>query len=555
MDHHSDQPLPPGVQRVSFSSHLLPETAHSTPPVLNNDNIKNPSHSHEGSLFPITPNGIGFSPPESLKPHSTSSCQIHHTHAMNVVSQMPNSSQSVPVPSLMYSGGSPLHPENTNDIDNSVQSAVMREQEIATQKVIQNQREARSIGEHRDNTDLFSGSQDPNTLKEHLLKITAEHRTEMALKHGRPVSNKEGNMEIGNGYGVPGGGAYYGSLKTSIITSTDPVLGHSTNESNPECSGGSGCNSATKELPEFLKKKLRARGILKGDPTMDYTPPSNRSDMLPSQKMLLSELPPGWIEAHDPASGVAYYYDANTGKSQWEKPIPPQIPENWQELVDETTGQKYYYNTLTNVSQWENPFTFKQTALQLHDANTTTNMGQQSSILPKCKGCGGWGVSLVQSWGYCRHCTRVLNLPQSQYLLENAESKQHTNASGPKEDSEKKFQKQRSSFKPPTGKGDRRDNRKRTHSEDEDLDPMDPSSYSDAPRGGWVVGLKGVQPRAADTTATGPLFQQRPYPSPGAVLRKNAEIASSQKKTPKSHNMMAAISKRGDGSDGLGEAD
>lgn len=95
------------------------------------------------------------------------------------------------------------------------------------------------------------------------------------------------------------------------------------------------------------------------------------------------------------------------------------------------------------------------------------------------------------------------------------------------------------------------------------------------------MGLKGVQPRAADTTATvcaylssiqkllysyylltcfsywclvfqGPLFQQRPYPSPGAVLRKNAEIAS-QKKKPNSHFM--AISKRGDGSDGLGDAD
>ncbi|RRT52518.1 hypothetical protein B296_00035294 [Ensete ventricosum] len=75
-----------------------------------------------------------------------------------------------------------------------------------------------------------------------------------------------------------------------------------------------------------------------------------------------------------------------------------------------------------------------------------------------------------------------------------------------------------------------------------------------APRGGWVVGLKGVQPRAADTTATGPLFQQRPYPSPGAVLRKNAEIAAQSKKQG-SHNRMTAISKRGDGSDGLGDAD
>lgn len=57
------------------------------------------------------------------------------------------------------------------------------------------------------------------------------------------------------------------------------------------------------------------------------------------------------------------------------------------------------------------------------------------------------------------------------------------------------------------------------------------------------------------TTASGfqgPLFQQRPYPSPGAVLRRNAEIASQTKKRG-SH--MAPIMKRGDGSDGLGDAD
>ena len=53
------------------------------------------------------------------------------------------------------------------------------------------------------------------------------------------------------------------------------------------------------------------------------------------------------------------------------------------------------------------------------------------------------------------------------------------------------------------------------------------SSYSDAPQGGWSSGLAGAQPRAADTTATGPLFQQRPYPSPGAVLRANAAAIGS----------------------------
>lgn len=50
----------------------------------------------------------------------------------------------------------------------------------------------------------------------------------------------------------------------------------------------------------------------------------------------------------------------------------------------------------------------------------------------------------------------------------------------------------------------------------------------------------------------GPLFQQRPYPSPGAVLRKNAEVAAQQGKAGPNY---APIAKRGDGSDGLGDAD
>ena len=57
-----------------------------------------------------------------------------------------------------------------------------------------------------------------------------------------------------------------------------------------------------------------------------------------------------------------------------------------------------------------------------------------------------------------------------------------------------------------------------------DLDPMDPAAYSDAPRGRWSDGLeKGNEAKTgADVTAAGPLYQMRPYPSPGAVLRANA---------------------------------
>ncbi|CAG2101624.1 unnamed protein product [Medioppia subpectinata] len=65
-----------------------------------------------------------------------------------------------------------------------------------------------------------------------------------------------------------------------------------------------------------------------------------------------------------------------------------------------------------------------------------------------------------------------------------------------------------------------------------DLDPMDPSSYSDLPRGKWSDGLgqKGDAKSGVDSTASGPLFQMRPYPNPGAVLRLNQEKTKTNKR-------------------------
>lgn len=54
-----------------------------------------------------------------------------------------------------------------------------------------------------------------------------------------------------------------------------------------------------------------------------------------------------------------------------------------------------------------------------------------------------------------------------------------------------------------------------------DLDPMDPAAYSDIPRGGWSDGLQTEAKSGVDTTVTGSLFQMRPYPSPGDILRAN----------------------------------
>lgn len=64
--------------------------------------------------------------------------------------------------------------------------------------------------------------------------------------------------------------------------------------------------------------------------------------------------------------------------------------------------------------------------------------------------------------------------------------------------------------------------RKNFHETSEKLDPMDPAAYSDCGRGKWSSGLNVDEGRTGvDSTASGPLFQQRPYPSPGDIMRAN----------------------------------
>ncbi|KAK4387332.1 Polyglutamine-binding protein 1 [Sesamum angolense] len=546
MDDKSDEPVPPGTQFVASSLSVSSSDHASSLPAINTGS----------SLFPLPLSNIPVSSSIGTShSHHIPTSQSGHPQFINPTSQ--NGRPEV-------SDISVLQPhERSNGSPCSLRA------EIATQMVIQSQREWNpSTGPSKDGKDILSERHDPNVLKEHLLKMATQHRSEMALKRGKPTIGEEGNLEIGNGYGVPGGGAYYGSSVHNTMTSeTKDLDGQKNSQKNAELNGESEQKSMTKDLPEYLKQKLRARGILKDNQTVDNSSLSeSRLAAQSPQTVAPGNLPQGWIETRDPESGAVFYYNKSSGRSQWERPTDaasavfaaPPLLDDWIEAFDETTGLKYYYNRKTNVSQWEDPGARQHVISQHCDKMTssdamTGNLGDQPSTSPKCMGCGGWGLGLVQSWGYCNHCTRLYNLPQSQYVSASAENHQRPAAAARNQgDLEKKFTKQRSDMKPPLGRGYKKEHKKRGYSEDDELDPMDPSSYSDAPRGGWVVGLKGVQPRAADTTATGPLFQQRPYPSPGAVLRKNAEIASQKKNKNSSY---APISKRGDGSDGLGDAD
>ncbi|XWS58884.1 hypothetical protein CRYUN_Cryun08bG0073400 [Craigia yunnanensis] len=143
------------------------------------------------------------------------------------------------------------HLQNQNPIPH----VLMHEQEIATQRIIQaqSQREAASGPPYKDGTDLFSERPDPNALKGHLLKMTSEHRAEMASKRGKPTLLEEGR-----------GAYYYGTPGPYIATPGNlGLVDNDIRQKNSELCGESKTNAASKNLPEYLKQKLRARGILK----------------------------------------------------------------------------------------------------------------------------------------------------------------------------------------------------------------------------------------------------------------------------------------------------
>eukprot|EP00850_Spirogloea_muscicola_P017390 SM000149S01325 [mRNA] locus=s149:81933:85843:- [translate_table: standard] len=578
-------------------------------------------------------------------------------------------------------------------LEHAVQQAVLQEQELEVQATIADHRgepeaadvDADRILAQRHNPGELKASPEPASLDDswsasecgRLLQMSAEHHAEQATKRGGKTGGQKGgifNGDIGNGYGVPGGGAYGATPRPPMFTissgPTFPSGGHASwdGQAGSQGSGGAGVAAAgPRELPEFLKKKLKERGILTDDAAAKEPSPSklSRSPLTAQANgvALRGALPPGWVEGVDEVTGVAYYFHAATQSSQWERPealkgptplgaIPPPppppklppLPPDWLEAIDATTGHKYYYNTSTQETRWERPKEVAPVAAEPAAASVGPQEGSSgrdgsaagsAPLFKKCAGCRGWGRGLVQPWGCCNHCTssgflsqqlfggiwrlsavlfgplflpsalaamyvlmgplrtiavtgrvfcRVLNIPIPEgregrrvagppLAASGAEQAvEHPNRHGGAGDVESKHKWQADGAaaaederpgRPPRvpGRGGRggpgggrRGGRKRGPSGDDDVvDPMDPSSYSDAPRGSWAVGLKGIQPRAADTTATGPLFQQRPYPSPGAVLRANAQAGggSAGRAAPGLHE----IHKRGDGSDGLGDAD
>ncbi|KAJ8259255.1 hypothetical protein COCON_G00182670 [Conger conger] len=193
---------------------------------------------------------------------------------------------------------------------------------------------------------------------------------------------------------------------------------------------------------------------------------------------------------------IAEDYDDNN--VDYEATRVENLPSNWYKVFDPACGLPYYWNIETDLVCWLSP----------NDPGAViTKAAKRLRVIDV-------GEERVE---------RQFEKPERDRDRERERERDRDRERERDRDREepRDRRQQRRDDIAPYSKGKRGRDRKM-----EEMDPMDPSAYSDAPRGTWSTGLpkRNEAKTGADTTAAGPLFQQRPYPSPGAVLRANAEL-------------------------------
>ncbi|XP_072471329.1 polyglutamine-binding protein 1-like [Notamacropus eugenii] len=197
------------------------------------------------------------------------------------------------------------------------------------------------------------------------------------------------------------------------------------------------------------------------------------------------------------------------------------LPPNWYKVFDATCGLPYYWNVETDLVSWLSPH---DPGSVITKAARRPKGGPEAEERMEC----GYHDKASERGGYDKASERGGHDKASERGGHDKASErggydkasEHRHDKPDREEAKERRHHRREELAPyPKA---RKAGRK-----DEELDPMDPSTYSDAPRGTWSTGLpkKNEAKTGADTTAAGPLFQQRPYPSPGAVLRANAEAS------------------------------
>ncbi|CDS37944.1 polyglutamine binding protein 1 [Echinococcus multilocularis] len=202
------------------------------------------------------------------------------------------------------------------------------------------------------------------------------------------------------------------------------------------------------------------------------------------------------------------------------------LPSHWLEVGDPVTGRFYYWNTVTDEVCWLSPLhprAIITKSASVLKAQTLAAKAAAAAASAAALAAGGLdGEFEIEKREGKRDRSRSPTPPPPPPPA-TSQSPLLTNIMPPPSAPPPSYVRLGNSMR----RAPKFEKRRRSGDGDEPLDPMDPAAYSDVPRGGWTAGLEGVSGSApsaktgADVTASGPLFQQRPYPSPGDVLRAN----------------------------------
>ncbi|XP_003935653.1 polyglutamine-binding protein 1-like [Saimiri boliviensis] len=257
-------------------------------------------------------------------------------------------------------------------------------------------------------------------------------------------------------------------------------------------------------LPVALQTRLAKRGILKHlepEPEEEIIAEDYDDDPVDYEATRLEGLPPSWYKVFDPSCGLPYYWNADTDLVSWLSPHDPNS------VV--TKSAKKLRNS--NADAEEKLDRSHDKSDRGHDKS---DRGHEKPDRSHDKSDRGHNKS-------DKDRERGYDKVERERERDRERDRDRGYDKADREEGKERRHHRREELAPyPKSK-------KAVSRKDEELDPMDPSSYSDAPRGTWSTGLpkRNEAKTGADTTAAGPLFQQRPYPSPGAVLRANAEAS------------------------------
>ncbi|KAK8745043.1 hypothetical protein OTU49_000420 [Cherax quadricarinatus] len=298
-------------------------------------------------------------------------------------------------------------------------------------------------------------------------------------------------------------------------------------------------------LPPALAAKLAKRGIINVPKEPVFTEPEPAAsaeeeiiaedyDETPQQTPLTYTFVESQIV--DPYLGYVgcpnkwnvYHECSNMCREQWKerKSINPDydrrrirmlnkypLPSHWQEILDPGIGRYYYWNTETDLVSWLPP---GHPSCQVSRSAATLRKEMATEIN---KNRSGSSENEVEMAGVEEEEDQDVE----DHMSDRSEGSEDESSQREKREPDRR---ERSRDKTSRERDRGRDRRGRRHPPNEELDPMDPASYGECGRGNWASGLpqRNEARTGADVTASGPLFQMRPYPSPGAVLRANAAV-------------------------------